>query len=304
MGKEPILIVMAAGLGSRFGGVKQLASFGKNGECIIDYSLFDACRAGFRRVIFVVNEKIQDDFRQKIGRHVENRMEVHYALQRLDLLPQGCAVPEGRTKPWGTGHAVMCCREFVDAPFAAINGDDFYGRDAFRKIYDFLAATHARGEYAMAGFLLKNTLSENGSVSRGVCQTDENGLLQSIVERTHIIASCDGPLYTLDGKTYALLPPDTPVSMNMWGFTPDLMDEICTRFAAFHAKAMAENPLKGEYFLPFVVNDTLREGLSTVRVLHTDSKWYGITYQADLPSVQSAIARMTQAGEYPETLWT
>lgn len=304
MRNEPILIVMAAGLGSRFGGVKQLASFGKNGECIIDYSLFDAYRAGFRRVIFVVNDQIKDDFRQKIGCHVEDRMEVHYAIQRLSALPDGCALPEGRTKPWGTGHAVMCCREFVDAPFAAINGDDFYGRDAFKKIYDFLSVPHARGEYAMAGFLLKNTLSENGSVSRGICQTDENGLLQSIVERTHIISSCDGPLYTLDGKTYELLPPDTPVSMNMWGFTPDLMDEICARFTVFHAEAMAKNPLKGEYFLPFVVNDTLREGRSTVRVLHTESKWYGITYQADLPAVRDALSRLTQAGEYPESLWS
>lgn len=303
MQKEPILVVMAAGIGSRFGGVKQLASFGKNGECIIDYSLFDACRAGFRRVVFIVNEKIQEDFRQKIGAHVEGRMEVRYAVQRLDMLPEGCAVPEGRSKPWGTGHAVMCCREYIDAPFAAINGDDFYGRDAFAKIYGFLSQPRQRGEYAMTGFLLKNTLSENGYVSRGVCQTDENGMLQSIVERTHIIGTCDGPLYTEDGNTYTRLDEDTPVSMNLWGFTPDFMDELCGRFPAFYRQAMESNPLKGEYFLPFVVNDTLREGLSTVRVLNTDSKWYGVTYHDDVPFVQQAIARMTESGEYPPALW-
>ena len=303
MQKEPILVVMAAGIGSRFGGVKQLASFGKNGECIIDYSLFDAYRAGFRRVVFIVNEKIYEDFRQKIGVHVEGRMEVRYAIQKLSKLPEGCAVPEGRQKPWGTGHAVMCCRELIDAPFAAINGDDFYGRDAFEKIYGFLSAPHARGEYAMAGFLLKNTLSENGFVSRGVCRTDDAGRLASIVERTHIISTCDGPMYTEDGTVYTRLPEDSPVSMNLWAFTPDFMEELAARFPRFHAEAMRSNPLKGEYFLPFVVNDTLKEGLSTVRVLPTDSKWYGITYHEDVPFVREAISRMTANGEYPEALW-
>ena len=303
MSTSPILVVMAAGIGSRFGGVKQLAPFGKNGECIIDYSLFDACRAGFRRVVFIVNEKIRDDFQEKIGRHVEGLMEVRYAIQRLDCLPAGCAVPDGRTKPWGTGHAVMCCRDLIDAPFAAINGDDFYGRDAFAKIYQFLAAPHGKGEYAMCGFLLKNTLSENGYVSRGVCRSDGRGMLAGITERTHIIGTCDGPMYTEDGVTYTRLPEESPVSMNLWGFTPDFMAELCGRFPAFYAEAMQTNPLKGEYFLPFVVNDTLREGLSTVRLLHTDSKWYGVTYQEDLPAVKAAIARMTEAGEYPPALW-
>lgn len=303
MGANPILVVMAAGIGSRFGGVKQLASFGKNGEGIIDYSLFDAYRAGFRRAVFIVNDTIFDDFRQKIGRHVEDRMEVRYAIQRLDKLPAGCEVPSGRVKPWGTGHAVMCCKEFIDAPFAAINGDDFYGRDAFAKIYGFLSQPHGKGEYAMTGFLLKNTLSENGYVSRGVCQADAQGNLASIVERTHIIGTCDGPMYTLDGQTYTRLDENAPVSMNLWGFTPDFMEELCSRFPAFYRDAMHNNPLKGEYFLPFVVNDCLSEGLATVRLLHTDSKWYGVTYHDDLPAVQAAIARMTDAGEYPPALW-
>ena len=304
MRNEPILVVMAAGLGSRFGGgIKQMASFGLHDECIIDYSLFDAYRAGFRRVVFIVNEKIYDDFREKIGKNVENRMEVHYVIQRLTTVPEGCSVPADRTKPWGTGHAVMCCREFIDAPFAAINGDDFYGRDAFQKIYDFLSQPHAKGEYTMVSFMLKNTLSENGSVSRGVCGVTPDGLLDSIVERTHIISTCDGPLFTLDNENYQRLAEDTPVSMNLWGFTPDFMDELWARFAPFHRNAMTTNPQKGEYFLPFVVNDTLRDGISTVRVLRTDSKWHGVTYKDDLPAVRTAIDSMIKNGEYPEKLW-
>ena len=303
MNKQPILVVMAAGLGSRFGGIKQMASFGKHGECIIDYSLFDAYRAGFRRVVFIVNEKIHDIFREKIGKNVENLMEVHYVIQRPTTLPEGCTVPEGREKPWGTGHAVMCCKDVIDAPFAAINGDDFYGRDAIEKIYQFLCSAQGEGAYAMVGYQVKNTLSENGSVSRGVCEADENGLLKSVVERTHIIASCDGPLYTEDGTHYTRLDNETPVSMNMWGFTPDFMQQLWDRFPAFWQNAMAANPLKGEYFLPFVVNDTLHDGQSTAKLLHTDSKWYGVTYQADLPGVQSAIAKMTENGDYPEKLW-
>ena len=303
MNKQPILVVMAAGLGSRFGGIKQMASFGKHGECIIDYSLFDAYRAGFRRVVFIVNEKIHDIFREKIGKNVENLMEVHYVIQRPTTLPEGCTVPEGREKPWGTGHAVMCCKDVIDAPFAAINGDDFYGCDAIEKIYQFLCSAQGEGEYAMVGYQVKNTLSENGSVSRGVCEADENGLLKSVVERTHIIASCDGPLYTEDGTHYTRLDNDAPVSMNMWGFTPDFMQQLWNRFPAFWQNAMATNPLKGEYFLPFVVNDTLQDGQSTAKLLHTDSKWYGVTYQADLPGVQSAIAQMTENGDYPEKLW-
>lgn len=303
MNKSPILVVMAAGLGSRFGGIKQMASFGEYGECIIDYSLFDAYRAGFRRVVFIVNEKIYDTFREKIGSHVESLMEVHYVIQRPETLPEGCTVPAERVKPWGTGHAVMCCRDVIDAPFAAINGDDFYGRDAFQKIYDFLISTTKEGQYAMVGFEVKNTLSENGYVSRGVCTADAQGNLQSIVERTHIISTCDGPLFTEDGEHYTRLSQDTPVSMNLWGFTPEFMDQLWDRFPAFYADAMKNNPLKGEYFLPFVVNDTLHDGQATAKLLHTSSKWYGVTYQEDLPSVKEALKGMIQAGEYPSPLW-
>ena len=303
MRNDPILVIMAAGIGSRFGGVKQLASFGQHGECIIDYSLFDAYRAGFRRVVFIVNETIYGDFREKIGRHAESCMETRYAIQSMDRLPKGLTVPEGRSKPWGTGHAVMCCRELIDAPFAAINGDDFYGRDAMQKIFNFLSQPHEAGHFAMVAYPLINTLSENGFVSRGVCQADGNGLLKSITERTHIIATCDGPMFTLDGQHYERLSEDSPVSMNLWGFTPDMMDALWERFPAFHENAMATNPLKGEYFLPFVVNDLLREGKATVELLHTESKWHGVTYHDDLPAVRSAIAAMTDSGEYPPALW-
>lgn len=303
MNKAPILVVMAAGLGSRFGGIKQMASFGEYGECIIDYSLFDAYRAGFRRVVFIVNEKIYDTFREKIGSHVESLMEVHYVIQRPETLPEGCTVPAERVKPWGTGHAVMCCKDVIDAPFAAINGDDFYGRDAFEKIYSFLTSTTGKGQYAMVGFEVKNTLSENGYVSRGVCTADENGNLESIIERTHIISTCDGPLFTEDGKTYTRLSEDAPVSMNLWGFTPEFMQQLWDRFPVFYQDAMQNNPLKGEYFLPFVVNDTLQDGQATAKLLHTSSKWYGVTYQEDLPSVKEALKSMIISGEYPSPLW-
>jgi len=303
MNKSPILVVMAAGLGSRFGGIKQMASFGRNGECIIDYSLFDAYRAGFRRVVFIVNEKIHDIFREKIGKNVESLMEVHYVIQRPETLPEGCTVPAGRVKPWGTGHAVMCCRDVIDAPFAAINGDDFYGRDAFQKIFDFLSTVSTPGQYAMVGFEIKNTLSENGYVSRGVCTADENGSLSSIIERTHIISTCDGPLFTEDGTHYTLLPENTPVSMNMWGFTPDFMHQLWNRFPAFWQQAMENNPLKGEYFLPFVVNDAMQDGQAKAALLHTSGKWYGVTYPQDLPDVQLNIEKMIENGEYPSPLW-
>ena len=303
MHKSPILVVMAAGLGSRFGGIKQMASFGEYGECIIDYSLFDAYRAGFRRVVFIVHEKIHDTFREKIGKHVESLMEVHYVIQRPDTLPEGCTVPAERVKPWGTGHAVMCCKDVIDAPFAAINGDDFYGRDAFEKIYQFLTGVSGEGQYAMVGFEVKNTLSENGYVSRGVCEGDENGNLKSIVERTHIISTCDGPMFTEDGTHYTLLAENTPVSMNLWGFTEEFMQQLWNRFPAFYENAMKTNPLKGEYFLPFVVNDAMQDGQATAALLQTDSKWYGVTYQEDLPSVREALGAMIANGEYPSPLW-
>lgn len=300
---KPILVVMAAGMGSRFGGLKQMASFGLHGEGLIDYSLYDAIRAGFERVVFIVNEKIKDDFRAFIGKNVEKRMEVKYVCQELKKIPSGLEIPAERVKPWGTGHAVLCCKDEIDAPFCCINGDDLYGKSAYEEIYRYLSGNPAPGHYAMVGFHLKNTLSENGSVSRGVCSADENGLLQSVVERLHIISSVDGPLYTLDNETYMRLSPETIVSMNMWGFTPDFMDELENGFAAFHAAAMQNNPLKGEYLLPNIVGNMLAQKRATVKMLSSADKWYGVTNASDRPLVEDALKQLTAQGVYPDGLW-
>lgn len=300
---KPILVVMAAGIGSRFGGLKQMTPFGVHGESLIDYSLYDALQVGFERVIFIVNKRIYEDFRQLVGRHVENRMEVRYVMQELDDLPQGLKVPEGRSKPWGTGHAILACRDAIDAPFCAINGDDLYGRDALRKMYEYLGASPAPYHYAMVAFELRNTLSENGYVSRGVCQASEDGFLKSIVETVHIIPSLDGPLYSEDSQTYYRLPEDTMVSMNIWGLTPEFIDVLQEEFPRFHQNAMETNPLKAEIYLPNVIGGLLKAGKASVRVLHSKDKWFGVTNASDRPGVEAALLQMTKDGIYPDGLW-
>ncbi len=303
MKREPILVVMAAGIGSRFGGLKQMTPFGLHGESLIDYSLYDALRAGFKRVVFIVNNKIKDDFREIVGKNVENRMEVHYVMQELDKLPGGMTVPEGRGKPWGTAHAILCTKGVVDAPFCALNGDDFYGLDAMTQIYSFLNAGPEENHYAMAGFELQNTLSEAGYVSRGECQVNAQGYLDSIVERLHVIPTMDGPMYTLDKHTYTRLPADTTVSMNMWAFTPGLLDHIEQRFPAFYRQAMQTDPLKAEFYLPNLVGDLLADGLVSVKVLRSGDRWFGVTNASDRPLVEAALRELTQEGKYPEGLW-
>lgn len=303
--KEPILVILAAGMGSRYGGLKQMDPVGSSGEAIIDYSVFDARRAGFRRVIFLIKHEIEADFKRLVGARIEKHMDVTYAYQQLDMLPEGCTVPEGRVKPWGTGHAVWCCREYIDAPFLAINADDYYGVEAFRIAYEKLStlADDAQARYFMVGYELKNTLTENGYVSRGICTADAEGYLTQIVERTHIISTCDGPLFTEDGETYHRLSADAPVSMNMFGFTPSILREMERTFPAFHARAAAENPLKAEFYLPGVVNGMLDQHAATVEVLRCPSRWYGVTYQADKAQVKAAMARMAEEGLYPTPLW-
>ncbi|MDD4080912.1 MAG: sugar phosphate nucleotidyltransferase [Eubacteriales bacterium] len=301
--KEPILVVMAAGIGSRFGGLKQMTPFGLHGESLIDYSLFDALRSGFKRVIFIVNGKIIDDFKDLVGSHVEDKMEVTYVNQELDMLPHGLIVPPGRVKPWGTSHAVLCCKDVIDAPFCAINGDDLYGLDAMQQMYTFLKEGPKPYAYAMVGFELKNTLSEHGYVSRGICQVDENGYLENIIERLHIISTVDGPMHTLDKQTYNRLPEDTTVSMNIWAFTPQVIEEIEARFSAFHQKAMAENPLKAEFYLPNLVGDLLKENKVTVKVMRSRDKWFGVTNASDRPIVEEALKDLTRHGVYPDGLW-
>ena len=306
MANEPILLIMAAGMGSRYGGLKQMDPLGPKGETILDYSVFDARRAGFRRVIFLIKHAMEEDFRRLVGDRISRHMQVSYAFQELDALPEGYRVPEGRTKPFGTGHAVLCCRHLIDAPFAVINADDYYGPTAFRQAYGFLsqAADDSLFRYLMVAYHLKNTLTENGHVSRGVCQVDPAGYLTGIQERTHIVSSCDGPLFTEDGSHYLLLPPETPVSMNMWGFTPSLLTELERRFPVFLDSALKDNPLKAEFFLPFAVNDLLREGLAAVRVLESADRWWGVTYQEDKPQVKSALSSLTDQGLYPSPLWS
>ncbi len=303
MKRNPILVVMAAGIGSRFGGLKQMTPFGLHGESLIDYSLFDALRAGFGRVIFIVNRKIKDDFRELVGKNVENRMRVDYVMQELDNLPKGLTVPEGRVKPWGTAHAVLCCKGLIDAPFCALNGDDFYGLDAMRKLFGFLNAGPGETEFAMAGFQLQNTLSDAGYVSRGECKVNESGYLDSIIERLHIIPSIDGPMFTLDGETYRRLPADTVVSMNMWGFTPLLLEEIEARFPAFYQDAVSENPLKAEFYLPNLVGELLKEKKVSVKVLPSKDRWFGVTNASDRPLVEKALRELTMNGDYPDGLW-
>lgn len=302
---EPILVIMAAGMGSRYGGLKQMDPVGPGGELIIDYSLFDAKRAGFKRVVFLIKREIEEDFKQIIGKRIEKEMDVSYAYQQVDVLPEGFSVPQGRTKPWGTGHAVLCCKEYIDAPFAAINADDYYGVSAFKTIYDYLkgAKDDALYRYAMVGYPVENTLTDNGYVSRGVCTADEDGNLKTIHERTHIIKTLEGALYTEDGETYHRIPAASPVSMNMWGFTPSFVQELEAGFPAFLRETAITNPLKGEYFLPFVVDSLLQAGKATVKVLHSSDRWYGVTYQEDKPVVVKALHALTESGIYPLPLW-
>ena len=305
--KQPALVVMAAGMGSRYGGLKQMDPIDENGNVIIHYSLFDAYRAGFRKVVFIIKEEIDADFRAIIGTKIPQMMEVAYAYQNVADLPAGYSVPEGRTKPWGTAHAALSARELIDGPFAIINADDYYGVDAFKTIFDYLS-THADTpecyEYSMVGYLLENTVTENGSVARGVCTCNDQGYLDNVVERTKIVKGEVMPRFTEDdGATWTDLPGDTIVSMNMWGFNRSYLDEAMARFPAFLDAALQSNPLKAEFYLPTVVSQLLAEKKARVRVLSSKDKWYGVTYKEDKPVVVAALQALRDAGVYPKNLW-
>lgn len=303
---KPVLVVMAAGMGSRYGGLKQLDPVGGHGQVIMDYSIYDARRAGFETVVFVIKPEIEAQFKAAVGDRIARGMDVKYAFQRLEDLPEGYAVPEERVKPWGTAQAVLSAREVVKGPFAVINADDYYGPQAFRDIYRYLS-DHPDGEryeYAMVGYQLKNTVTENGHVARGVCEETADGLLTAITERTHIESTPAGPRYTEDnGQTWTELSGEAIVSMNLWGFTRSFLDEAWARFPAFLDRALAADPLKAEYFLPGVVSSLIAEDKARVKVLRSADKWYGVTYQADKPQVAAAIASMTEGGLYPDALW-
>ena len=276
---------------------------GRNGEIIRDYSLFDAKRAGFEKAIIVIRRESEALFREVIGDRASRQMEIQSAYQEMDDLPQGFSIPEGRKKPWGTGHAVLAARKLVDAPFCAINADDFYGAEAFRLAYDHLTHLKDEGDVAMVGYLLKNTLSENGYVSRGVCEMDETGRLTALTERTHIITSADGPLMTEDLHTYTRLEPDTVVSMNMWAFPHSMMAALEKGFPVFLREKLSKNPEKAEYYLPMAVDAEMQAGRAGVSVKTTHDKWYGVTNPEDKQDVVDAVARMAEAGLYPAPLW-
>ncbi|MBR7186962.1 MAG: NTP transferase domain-containing protein [Clostridia bacterium] len=301
---KPTLVIMAAGMGSRFGGCKQITPVDDAGHIIIDYSIFDAMRAGFGRVICVIKPEMEADFRAAIGDRIAARVDLRYAYQTLGRLPEGFSVPEGRTKPWGTAHAAMCALDQVEGPFAVINADDFYGRGALAAAGAFLAAAGDPDEHAMVGYRVENTLTENGSVSRGVCAADAEGYLVDIVERLRIESREGRAAYTEDGgETWTAIPDGTPVSMNLWAFRPGVVPAFGEGFRAFLTDTVPGNPLKSEYYLPYVPKALIASGRARVRVLPTDERWYGMTYREDIDAVRAAIADMKRRGVYPERLW-
>lgn len=301
---EPILVIMAAGMGSRFGGLKQMTPVDQAGQVILDYSVYDAVRAGFQKMICVIKKEIEADFRTQIGDRIASRCDLHYAFQALDDLPKGYAVPPTRQKPWGTAHAVWAARQEIDGPFAVINADDFYGQGAFTALYDFLSQPGDAHTHGLVAYRLKNTLTENGTVARGVCTADDAGRLLTVTELTAIRGPASDPSYTADGgQTWTALDPESPVSLNTWAFRESFLDAIGKHLVEFLEKDMPANPEKAEFFLPGVVNARLAAGTDRVKILPTDEVWHGVTYRADLPALQAAILQMQEAGLYPARLW-
>ena len=305
---KPVLVVMAAGMGSRYGGLKQIDPVGSHGEAILDFSLFDAHEAGFETAVIIIKKAIEKDFMETVGERLKKcPMEIRYAFQEIDKVPAGYEIPAQRTKPWGTSHAVLCAREQIgNAPFAVINADDYYGKSAYKVIYDHLvsAADGDKYDFCMVGYELGKTVTENGSVARGICTTDHQGYLIQVVERTRIEKYAGGIHFTEDGgESWTEVPPETPVSMNMWGFTPAFLEEAGVRFPEFLAVDVPKNPAKAEYFLPRTVSELLGEGKATVKVLSSADIWYGVTYAADKPVVVAALKQMAAEGKYPDGLW-
>ncbi|MCR5666371.1 MAG: nucleotidyltransferase [Eubacterium sp.] len=305
---KPVLVIMAAGVGSRYGGkLKQLDSIGTCGEPIMEFSIYDAKKAGFEDVVFIIKKEIESKFKSEIGDRIAKYMNVSYAYQELDALPSGYSVPADRTKPWGTAHALLCAKDLIDGPFAVINADDYYGTSAFELIYNYLTRTHddSKFRYGMVSYELKNTTSPNGTVSRGVCSIGENSYLSSIQEYTKIKGDEQGNCeYSEDdGATFTPISGDAPVSMNLWGFSKSFLDEIERRFPAFLDEALKTNPQKAEYFLPSVVSALMEEEKATVKVLPCKDKWYGITYHEDKFPTVLALSRITRAGVYPQPLF-
>ncbi len=298
---RPSLVIMAAGMGSRYGGLKQIDKVDEDGHIIIDFSIHDALKAGFEKIIFIIKKEIEKEFKETVGNRIEKIAKVEYVYQELDKLPAGYEVPDGRTKPWGTEHAIWCCREKIDGPFAVINADDYYGSGAFEMMYQALTSEHESGTYHMVGYVLANTLTENGAVSRGVCEVDENGMLQKIVERTKIKKDGAGAAFSEDGgETWQAIDADSIVSMNLWGFDTSIMEELDKDLIRFLGTEAKENPLKSESFLPSFVQQMLNDKKAQVKVQKTEDKWFGVTYKEDKEKVVNAIKQLKAAGIYPE----
>jgi NDP-sugar pyrophosphorylase family protein len=304
--KKPVLVIMAAGMGSRYGGLKQIDPVDNEGHIIMDFSIYDAKRAGFEKVVFIIKKAIEKEFKAGIGDRISQYMDVEYVYQELDTLPEGFEVPDGRVKPFGTGHAILSCKDVVDGPFAVINADDYYGVHAFQEIYNYLTENEddEKYHYAMVGYILSNTLTENGYVSRGICEMDKDAFLTGITERTHIEQRDMGVQFTEDdGQTWEDIAADSIVSMNMFGFTASMLKELECRFPEFLKKGLEENPMKCEYFLPSVVSDLIEEDKADVKVLRSEDRWYGITYKEDKEAVVSAVQKLKDTGVYPQHLW-
>ncbi|MCR5250281.1 MAG: nucleotidyltransferase [Lachnospiraceae bacterium] len=308
MSTKPTLVLLAAGMGSRYGGLKQMDPIDGAGHKIIDFSMYDALRAGFGKVVFIIKKEIEKDFRELVGDAVARKTEVEYVFQELDKIPAGATIPEGRVKPWGTAHAILCCKDVVKEPFAVINSDDYYGVSAYRSLVEFLEKPEAAAEgllpFCMVGYQLKNTLTEHGSVARGCCRMDEKHFLTHIEELTKIEKTADGARYTQDdGASWNDISVDTLVSMNMWGFQPGIFDELEESVSRFFREEVEKNPLKSECFIPIEVGRMIREGRASVKILSSTDKWFGVTYREDKPFVMESIARLKEQGVYPEKLW-
>ncbi len=304
---KPTLVILAAGMGSRYGGLKQMDPVDDEGHKIIDFSMYDAKRAGFGKVVFIIKKAIEADFKESVGNRVAKHIPVEYVFQEKEDIPEGVKIPEGREKPWGTAHAIYACRNAVKEPFAVINSDDYYGVDAYKELAAFLKAPVAEREglspYCMVGYMLKNTLTENGYVSRGYCRVNDEGYLTQIDELTHIEKTADGARYTRDGINYESLSVDAPVSMNMWGFDPSIFPALKESLDRFFAEKMPEDPLKSECFIPIEVGEMIKSGKASVKVLSSSDRWFGVTYKEDKPEVMASIKELKDKGVYPEKLW-
>ncbi len=304
--KKPVLVILAAGMGSRYGGLKQMDPVDEQGHKIIDFSIYDAKQAGFETVVFIIKKEMEQDFRECVGDPISKHMEVKYVFQELANVPDDFSIPEGRVKPWGTTHALMCCKEVLDGPFMVINADDYYGKNGYKLLYDFLTTTQddEKCRYAMVGYELGKTLTDKGSVTRGVCERDAEGFLTGIVEQKMIVKTNDGAAYSNDeGKTFIPIDVKTPVSMNMWGFGESVMPAFEKALNNFFANEVAKNPMKAECLIPTEVDVLLKEGVASVKVLTSSEQWFGVTYKEDKPFVVDSIKKLKDAGEYPEYLW-